>query len=72
MKKRFLILISSVTVFKDVLLSSVFFMSFTILSAFYSQAFAVLPSFDESLLSNKESINQKSNLFKSMVMPVLN
>ena len=65
MKKRFLILISSVTVFKDVLLSSVFCMSFIILFTLYSQAFAVSPSFDESLISDKEIINQKSDFIQT-------
>jgi len=65
MRERFLILISSVTVFKDVLLSSVFFMTITILFTLYSQAFAVSPSFDESLISDKEIINQKSDFVQT-------
>lgn len=65
MKKRFLILISSVTVFKDVLLSSVFFMTFIILFTLCSQAFAVSPSFDESLISDKEIINQKNDFIQT-------
>ena len=65
MKKRFLILISSVTVFKDVLLSSVFFMTFIILFTLCSQAFAVSPSFDKSLISDKEIINQKNDFIQT-------
>jgi hypothetical protein len=65
MKERFLILISSVTVFKDVLLPSVLCMSFIILFTLYSQAFAVSPSFDESLISDKEIINQKSDFIQT-------
>ena len=65
MRERFLILISSVTVFKDVLLSSVFFMTITILFTLYSQAFAVSPSFDESLISDKEIIYQKNDFIQT-------
>ena len=65
MKKRFLILISSVTVFKDVLLSSVFFMTFIILFTLCSQAFAVSPSFDKSLISDKEIIYQKNDFIQT-------
>ena len=65
MKKRFLILVSSVTVYKVVLLSSVFFMSLIIPFTLFSPTFAVSPPFDESLISDKEIINQKSDFIQT-------
>jgi len=40
-------------------------MSFIILFTLYSQAFAVSPSFDESLISDKEIINQKNDFIQT-------
>jgi len=40
-------------------------MSFIIVFTLYSQAFAVSPSFDESLISDKEIINQKSDFIQT-------
>lgn len=62
--KRFPVFCSFDIVFSGVLLSLIIVLSFNISSTF-SQAFAVSPAFDESLISDKEIINHRSDLIQT-------
>ena len=64
MKKRFPVFFSFDIVFTGVLLSLVLVLSFNI-SYTFSQTFAVSPAFDESLISDKEISNQRSDLIQT-------
>jgi hypothetical protein len=65
MRKRFPVFFSFVIVFVGVLLSILFFLSFFIPSTLVPPTFAVSPAFDESLISDQEIANQRSDFIQT-------
>jgi hypothetical protein len=65
MKKRFPMFFSRNTVFTGMLLSLVSVFSFSLLSISFSLTFATSPAFDESLIPDKEIINQKNDFIQT-------
>ncbi len=65
MKKHFLVFFSFNIVFTGVLLSLVLVLSYNIFSTLFSQTFAVSPAFDESLISDNEISNQRSDFIQT-------